>query len=161
MIQFEPNTFQLKQPVAHYLSILSSSLTNKNIHFHLDVPDDLEVFADQRMLESIVANLMSNAVKFTPRGGEVFFTAHYDSDQSVIITIRDTGIGMDPVLLNKLFRIDENPSRLGTEGESSSGLGLLLCKEFVEKHGGNIRVESQENQGSTFFIRLPARQAER
>jgi signal transduction histidine kinase len=107
------------------------------------------------MFEVIIRNLVSNAVKFTPVGGNITISATSLPDKSVSISIKDTGIGMNKKMIDNLFRLDVVTSRKGTEGENSSGLGLILCKDFVEKHGGELRIESAEFKGSTFYFSLP------
>jgi signal transduction histidine kinase len=106
------------------------------------------------MFDTIIRNLISNSIKFTPVGGKVTFTAGYIEDHIVEIKIIDSGIGMTPELKDKLFLLNEKTSRKGTEGESSTGLGLLLCKEFIEKHNGKIWVESEVGKGSTFSFTI-------
>jgi len=120
------------------------------------------VNADTNMLQTIIRNLTANAIKFTPQGGRVIISSVIDENNYAVIAVKDTGIGMTPKMISDLFRIDAKTGRPGTEGEPSSGLGLILCKEFIEKHGGKIWVESQEaNQpagqsgGSTFFFVIP------
>ena len=120
------------------------------------IPDGLEVFADEHMLASTIRNLTFNAVKYTPKGGKVSIAAKLIPGNSVEISVRDTGIGMTPEMVDDLFRLDVQTNRRGTEDEPSSGLGLLLCKDFVEKHGGKIWVESEEGKGSAFRFTLPA-----
>ncbi len=108
------------------------------------------------MTETILRNLVSNAIKFTPKGGTIEIgVANSINDPCVTIFIQDSGIGIKPELISKLFKIDQKVSRPGTEGETSTGLGLLLCKEFVEKHDGKIWVESEAGKGSTFYFCLP------
>lgn len=121
----------------------------------VDVADNLEVFADQNMAETVLRNLISNAVKFTSRGGKVTIKAEKQDDSVILISIADTGIGMDKSVLKDLFKIDIHYKRKGTEGESSAGLGLLLCSDFVKKLNGRIWAESQVGQGSTFYFTLP------
>src|SRR5450759_2074177 len=106
------------------------------------------------MLETVVRNLVSNAIKFTPKSGMISVSAKVTLDNIVEIKIRDTGIGMNKELINKLFLLNEKTNRKGTEGEPSTGLGLLLCKEFIEKHGGKIWVESEVGKGSTFSFTM-------
>jgi Signal transduction histidine kinase len=108
------------------------------------------------MIETVIRNLVSNALKFTNTGGKVSIKAEYKSNQFIEVKVIDSGIGMTPEMKSKLFMINEKTSRTGTEGELSSGLGLLLCKEFIEKCGGKIWVESNVGQGSTFFFSLPS-----
>ena len=94
-------------------------------------------------------------MKFTHKGGERSVSAKATNDKSVEISIKDTGIGMNNAMVDHLFRLDSQTNRKGTEGEPSSGLGLTLCKEFIEKHGGKIWVESKEWQGSIFYFTIP------
>ena len=107
------------------------------------------------MLETIIRNLVSNAIKFTKKNGVVTISAKQFSDK-VKVSIADTGIGMDKELINDLFKVDKQTNRKGTDNEPSTGLGLILCYEFIEKHGGNIKVESEVGKGSTFSFTLPA-----
>ena len=106
------------------------------------------------MLKTILRNLITNAIKFTNAGGRITISANA-SDDGTTISVKDTGIGMGNDLINDLFKIDSKTNRKGTDGELSSGLGLLLCKEFIDKHNGNISVFSEEGKGSEFIIRLP------
>jgi signal transduction histidine kinase len=133
----------------------SESAKAKEIEVTLDIPEGLEVFGDLNMFQATIRNLVSNALKFTARGGKVTVSAKLNSDKNIEISIEDTGVGMSQEMVKKLFRIDLKTNRKGTEGESSSGLGLLLCKEFVEKNGGEILVRSEEGKGSTFSFTIP------
>lgn len=155
MISFNPEVIQLDLVVGESIDMIQESANNKDIELVTDIPADLVAFADKNMLQSIVRNLASNAVKFTPKGGKIYLSAKTSGNQCIEIAIQDSGIGMDQSLIDNLFRIDVKTSRLGTESEPSTGLGLLLCKEFVEKQGGEIWAESQEGNGSTFYITIP------
>jgi signal transduction histidine kinase len=106
------------------------------------------------MLHSIIRNLASNAVKFTPKGGKVSISAKTEKTGLIEILFQDTGIGMSREIMDNLFRLEVNTGRKGTEGEPSSGLGLLLCKEFIEKNGGDLQVKSEEGKGSFFYFTL-------
>jgi signal transduction histidine kinase len=106
------------------------------------------------MLETVVRNLISNAIKFTHQGGSITVSAS-QKPANVDITIADTGVGMSEVTIDHLFKIDESRSTTGTHNESGTGLGLIICKEFVERHGGSIVVESEIGKGSQFRIMLP------
>jgi signal transduction histidine kinase len=108
------------------------------------------------MVETILRNLISNAIKFTPRQGTVTLMAKKIKGKKVLVCLSDTGIGMNEEMQNNLFKLEAKINRLGTEDEPSTGLGLLLCHEFVRMHGGEFWVESEENQGSTFFFTLPS-----
>lgn len=124
------------------IEVLTESARKKNIMINYSLPEDLEIHGDSHMFEAVIRNLVSNAIKFTPKSGEIGITATAVPDNTVEIKISDTGIGMNKELINRLFLLNEKTNRKGTEGETSTGLGLLLCKEFIEKHKGTIRVES-------------------
>jgi PAS domain S-box-containing protein len=154
-MDFFPEKLNLKKKINACIDVLSESLRKKGLEITISIPDDMEVFADTHMFDSVIRNLVSNAIKFTRAGGKVAIMADHNSDQGIEIKISDSGIGMTPELKNKLFLISEKTSRQGTEDEPSTGLGLLLSKEFIEKHGGKIWVESKVGQGSTFYFSLP------
>ena len=154
-MDFVPENLNLKKKIEASIDVLSESARKKRIGLTISVPGELEIRADIHMFDTIIRNLISNAIKFTISGGKVIVTANYNGDHYIVVKISDSGIGMAPELRDKLFQIDEKTSRPGTEGETSTGLGLLLCKEFIEKHGGKIWVESSVGQGSTFSFSLP------
>lgn len=132
---------------------LKSPTVAKGIDMILRIPPGLTVNADKHMLSGIIRNLLSNSIKFTQRGGTVNITASVEED-NLIMKFEDSGIGMSPEIISGLFtRI--KPGRKGTDGESSSGLGLNIVKEFVEKHHGTISVTSTEGVGSVFTVRMP------
>jgi signal transduction histidine kinase len=118
------------------------------------VPNRFELVADPNMLQVVVNNLLTNALKFTPNDGHISIKAKYIDNQSVQVQISDTGIGMNDSLLDSLFTFDKNVVRRGLYNEPSTGLGLIVCKEFVEKHNGRIWAESNEGQGTTFYFTL-------
>ena len=153
---FEPASFLLLPLMDESLRLVLDSSDKKEIEIIFNIEKDLKVFADENMLGSTIRNLVTNAVKFTPRGGKITIAAKPASADSVEISISDTGIGMSREMIEDLFRIDVQTSRRGTENEPSTGLGLIICKEFIEKHGGKIWVESEEEKGSTFWFTLPA-----
>ena len=155
LTEYNPQNVRLKTAINESLYILAESARSKSIELSVEVPDDLDILADPSMLQVIIRNLTSNAIKFTKNGGAIWISSTKDND-AVSITIRDSGIGMSDEIRQNLFRMDVNTKRKGTAGESSSGLGLLLCKEFVEKHGGEISVMSSINEGSTFTFSIPA-----
>jgi signal transduction histidine kinase len=149
-IPFEPDNYSLNQVVNESLSLMMDQALAKKIEIELRIPSDIFVFADKNMLQTIIRNLVSNAIKFTHTSGRVFLSADRYETGLIVISVKDTGIGMSSDLASRIFRIDEKINRSGTEGEISTGLGLLLCKEFVEKHGGAIWVDSVEGKGSEF-----------
>jgi PAS domain S-box-containing protein len=154
-MDFIPEKLNLKKKTETCIDVLTESARKKGIHIEVEIPSELEILADSQMLETVIRNLVSNAVKFTTHGGIIKVSASSDDNQSVIIKIIDSGIGMPGELKDKLFRINEKTNRPGTDGEPSTGLGLLLCKEFIDKHNGKIWVESDPGKGSTFAILIP------
>ena len=127
----------------------------KQIRITNNITSEYHVFADDTMLNSILVNLLSNAIKFTNRGGQIIVNAKETEKSEIEISIADNGIGMSSELISKLFKIDEKVGRIGTEGEPSAGLGLLLCKEFIEEQNGRVWVESKEGHGTAFYFTLP------
>jgi PAS domain S-box-containing protein len=159
--EFNPENCLLTLFVNQILDVQSVVAKAKEIEFVSHIPEDAEVTVDIPMFNTVLRNLISNALKFTPRGGKIEIGTLMQpseglkhSEGSDIIYIKDTGIGMSADTISKLFELDSKVSRPGTEDEPSTGLGLLLCKEFVEKHGGKIWVESELGVGSTFWFSL-------
>jgi len=155
-ISYDPVNLILAKVVLRNINLISKSGEQKGIELILNVPDNQKVFADEEMINSILGNLLSNAMKFTSRGGNITISSKESENNMVEIAVQDTGIGMSESLAEKLFKMEERVGRLGTEGEESTGLGLLLCKEFVERHGGKIWAITKENEGSTFYFTLPS-----
>ncbi len=155
VIIVEPTNVVIESVVDMSLNIYNEAITKKQIEISKHVDKNLSTYCDLNMLQSVVRNLLSNAIKFTPHNGKIILEGKKVDDNFVSIVIQDSGIGMSEELLSKLFKIDEKVSREGTEGEPSTGLGLILCKEFVEKNKGTISVVSQENKGTKFEIILP------
>ncbi|HOQ49674.1 MAG TPA: ATP-binding protein, partial [Candidatus Kapabacteria bacterium] len=133
---------------------LKAPIEQKEQELIIDVPEDIFVYADRPMLDTVLRNLLSNASKFTPRRGSIQVKAEADGDMAVV-SVKDNGIGIPRDLIDKLFEIGVKTSRKGTEDEPSSGLGLILCKEFVEKNGGTLWLESTEGEGTTFYFTVP------
>ena len=152
-ILFRPVQVILKKIVSEVVEMLVEKANSKMIAVINYIPDNLIVMADQDMLKTILRNLISNALKFTPANGKVEIKTVSTGD-TIEISVKDTGIGIKNEDISKLFKIDSSFSKSGTENEKGTGLGLLLCKEFVEKHGGKIRVESEEGKGSTFTFSI-------
>ncbi len=154
LIPFHPVEIELLGLVHESTLMILEAARVKGIEIQYSIAEELQVVTDRNILKTILRNLLSNAVKFTPRGGQILITAKAAAGNSVEVCVRDSGIGMNAELAGKLFRIDASTGREGTEGESSTGLGLILCKEFVEKHGGSIRAESEEGKGSSFYFTI-------
>ncbi len=150
----KPQSINLKELIDNNISNLQLPADNKEISLYTEAEEDICIYADMNMINTILRNLLSNAVKFTHRGGSVVVSATIVSNKA-IISVKDTGIGIPEEKIEKLFRIDTRNSMPGTENEQGTGLGLKLCKEFVEKQGGRLWVESIENKGSEFKFSIP------
>lgn len=150
---FQPEKLNLRSLINNNLSNLKDYAMSKDISLVYDIDEKLYVNADKNMLNTILRNLINNALKFTPKGGEVIVGTIKKAD-SMVIFIKDTGVGIAKADFDKLFRADIKFSSQGTEHEGGTGLGLLLSKEFIEKHGGKIWLESEEGKGSTFFFTI-------
>jgi signal transduction histidine kinase/ligand-binding sensor domain-containing protein len=154
-IAFEPIVFDLKQIVDQNIMLLKENLTDKKITINHNIKDECKVYADRNMINAVIRNILTNAIKFTNINGEILIKS-IEKNGVIEVSIKDNGIGMSEEEIGKLFRVDVNFSRSGTGGETGTGLGLILCKEFVEKNGGSIRVESKPQEGSNFLFTLPS-----
>jgi len=152
---FQPLTVPIVDLLGSCSETCIEMARNKSIMMDIDFPENITVHADVDMLQMVLRNLVSNAIKFTRQGGSVTVSARKSENNEIVFSVQDTGIGMNKKLIDSLFRIDINASRKGTDGEPSTGLGLILSKEFIEKHNGKIWVESKEGVGSTFCFSLP------
>jgi two-component system, sensor histidine kinase and response regulator len=148
-IEFKPVIFNLKEGIYDTVSMAESIAAKKHIELKSDIDDEISIWADINMINTIIRNLLSNATKFTPPEGKINLSVSQNSE-FWLFSISDTGIGIDSKNIDKLFKIDSKFSTFGTENESGTGLGLILCKEFVERHCGKIWVESIINQGTEF-----------
>ena len=153
---FLPRQLNLSRCIQETVNILSTQAQLKEISLNDNFKDDsVEVLADPDMVSTIIRNLISNAIKFTPRGGRVDISTQLQDPNVVEIAVTDTGIGMDDETVANLFQIGNTQSHIGTENENGTGLGLILCKDFVEKHGGTLNVVSAPKMGTTFRFTLP------
>ncbi len=153
-IEFNPQTLNLKLIILESKELLMPTAKNKNIEISVDCDDNLTVNADLQMLTTIFRNLISNAIKFTYPNGNVKIQA-IEEPKEVKISIKDSGMGMSEETIKKLFKLNEVNTFNGTQGEKGTGLGLILCKEFVNYHKGKIWVESELGKGSTFIFTIP------
>jgi signal transduction histidine kinase len=156
-ISFEPENLILSDTIQDVLRVFRTPMQEKSITLAENLETSLMVFADPNLLKTVLRNLISNAIKFTPTGGTITISAKSLLDSSVRIAVSDTGIGMDEEIVGRLFRLDQKVSRPGTEGEASNGIGLLLCRDLINRQGGEIRVESRPGQGSTFWFTVPGK----
>ena len=178
-IDFKPERQNLYLLLSDIVLLLNNMAEKKSITIINSIDEDKFIFADKDMLETILRNLISNAIKFTKKGGIIeigcvttrrsvearhALPLHQETDseylvdepvESIELYVKDNGLGIDKEKQKNLFTISKNISTNGTENESGTGLGLLLCKEFVEKHEGKIWVESEEGKGSTFYFTIP------
>lgn len=157
-IDFNPEKCLLYNIANENIEIIYANASQKDIKIFNHISKSIEVELDISMINSVFRNLISNAIKFTNPGGEIIIGAkkQFVEDKSYIhVFVKDNGIGIDQDLLSKLFKVDQKVSRIGTAGEQSTGLGLLLCKEFIKKHNGKIWVESEIDHGSVFYFSIP------
>jgi PAS domain S-box-containing protein len=153
-IEFVSECIDMVELTNEVLKLLNSSSRQKSIAVNTEFPPLAFALADKAMISTVLRNLISNAVKFTHPGGEIVISAK-PKQKEWVISVSDNGVGIKKEAIGKLFRIDESYSTLGTQNEKGTGLGLLLCKEFVEKHNGKIWVESEEGKGSKFHFSVP------
>ncbi|WP_298287328.1 tetratricopeptide repeat-containing sensor histidine kinase [uncultured Lutibacter sp.] len=153
-LKFNPQKIDLKVELANVISFLEIQAFNKDIKIANKIQDNIFLYADDNMLSTILRNLISNAIKFTQSEGRIEIISNTKNGFTKI-SIKDSGIGISEENLKNLFNIETKKSTLGTSNEQGSGLGLILCKEFVERHGGEIFVESELTLGSTFSFTLP------
>lgn len=144
----------LYESVIYSINLVIAGADNKRIKISHNLRPEIYITADEHMLNSLIENLLSNAIKFTPRGGSVELT-YLPKGAYLELSIKDSGIGISKQNLSNIFSIDKNFSTLGTDNEKGTGLGLILCKEMIERQSGRIRVESELNKGSTFSFILP------
>jgi len=153
-ITFDPIVITLAAIAEEVFDLLEGDAQRKNITLHQLIHPSTRVTADENMLKTIFRNLISNAIKFTPDNGTVMLKTK-STGSTVEITVADTGIGIAPENQALLFRIDATFTTKGTANEPSTGLGLIICKEFVEKNNGEIWLESKIGVGSEFKFTLP------
>lgn len=151
---YNPERITLDSLLVGNLDLLSESAENKGISLKKGQDVDDPVFADRNMVNTIIRNLLSNAIKFTPEHGTITASCYMKGD-SVFVEITDTGVGMEEKDLKKLFEIDQTTSKKGTSNETGTGLGLLLCKDFADKCGGQITAKSELGKGSSFSVSFP------
>lgn len=153
-LSFSPKQLDLQELVVTNIESVQSHVKSKGLKLTSDIDKELKVYADKEMLNTVLRNLIMNAIKFSNKGGEVRIDAVADKDK-VTILVHDQGIGMSREKMEILFDITQKTSTLGTGQEKGTGIGLALCKEFIEAHGGEIHVESEPGVGSVFSIVLP------
>lgn len=144
----------LKELVETSITPYKQIASEKNIKITINIPSDAKILIDWNTAITVISNLTNNAIKFTPEGGTVTINYHQKKD-NIELHFIDTGVGIDPGIIENLFKIDKITTTKGTNNEEGTGLGLILCKEFVNKNGGEISVISEKGKGSTFIVSLP------
>ena len=155
VIEYNPVTAPIKELIVLSMDLLAANASHKKITLVPEVEEGLAVYADMNMVNTIIRNLVSNALKFTGAGGMITVSAVKKDDDMVLISVADTGVGISPEDREKIFRIDSHHTTPGTNNEQGTGLGLILCKELTEKNGGEIWVESVVGKGTTFRFTIP------
>lgn len=158
VMEYKPEQISLQDCVHEAVVLVQNKAREKEDTIHDNVDDSFFVYADRDMLSAVLRNILSNSIKFTSRG-EIIIDAQ-SHDNHVILSISDTGIGMNDKILEGLFRVDRKVKRRGTRDELGTGLGLILCRDFIKKMSGSISVSSDEGKGSIFSIRLPSSKPE-
>jgi len=151
---FNPENFDMSEILSDTISLIQPTADQKSIQIESRVSPETKVFADKKMINTVLRNLVSNAIKFTDAGGIIEISSEISADE-VVFTVKDNGVGIPEDRTGKLFTISENISTPGTRQEKGTGLGLMLCKEFIDKNNGKIWVESIVEKGSAFSFSLP------
>jgi signal transduction histidine kinase len=152
-ISYQPDNIRVKSLLEEILVLNKANLLAKKINVHTDCIDEVTVYADSTMLKTILRNLLNNAIKFTPQKGSIFLEV-LPGKARVTISVRDTGTGMKKEMIEKILSEDTVHSEQGTQGEQGSGLGLILCKEFLRINSSKLEISSAEGKGSTFSFSL-------
>jgi signal transduction histidine kinase len=153
-IEFKPEPFDLHELLQQNRDLLQTQAGNKGVTIVYKNNESIPIHAHRHSVNTVIRNLVSNAIKFTPTSGTITLSAKVDPKE-VMVAVADTGIGMGPETIKKLFRLDTKYTTNGTANEKGTGLGLILCKDFIEKNGGKIGVHSEEGKGSVFYFTLP------
>lgn len=153
-IKYSPARFRIKNIAESEISTVQSYADSKNIKIGMNISTDTSAYADKSIISSVIRNLLNNAVKFTHHGGEIIISAS-ENENYIELSVSDNGIGIGPREQKKLFNLEYNITTSGTNDEKGTGLGLLLCKEFIEKSGGKLWVDSKVGEGSKFTFRIP------
>ncbi len=154
-IEFEPEIIKPREIVSDIITIFNSNLSMKKINCENLIEPEVSIFADKNMINTVFRNLISNAIKFTPESGRITIINGKCGDHDLLFSVKDSGVGIPDHIIPKLFQIDQHITSKGTNNEKGTGLGLILCKEFIEKHDGRIWVESVEGERTVFCFTIP------
>lgn len=157
-MRFNPESIELTSLIQTVTVLFHNIAQQKGIDIIVDAPEKVTIIGDEAMMRAVLRNLISNAIKFTHPEGEIVVSAKPQKDHLVVM-VADNGVGIKKEELERLFSIEENYSTPGTQNEQGTGLGLIMCKDFIEKHGGEIRVESEPGKGSKFYFTIPQHQS--
>ncbi|MCC5931892.1 MAG: tetratricopeptide repeat-containing sensor histidine kinase [Cyclobacteriaceae bacterium] len=155
-INFKPQNFSIGHLIQYNFNVLNMPASRKELSLETDLPEDFQIKVDENMFNTIIRNLLANAIKFSAPGNKIILGA-FKRNNFCEIYVKDFGTGIPEEIKDKIFSLNQNVSIPGTHGEKGTGLGLVLCREFVEKHGGQLKVESELGKGTKFTIRLPER----
>lgn len=155
-IVFEPKLFDLSKKINEVISLFETNTTTKNISLNTDILDKMMIYADEDLIYTVLRNLVSNAIKFTPKNGSVTIVGK-KIDAAVKISVVDTGVGISHENMKRIFDSNSHFTTYGTNHEKGTGLGLALCKTFIRKHSGKLTVESVPDKGSTFSFTIPVK----
>jgi signal transduction histidine kinase len=157
-IEYKPVKIDLSKLIKSSIKMLSGNIVKKEIDFKIDSERDIYIYADEDMMNSVIQNLVSNAVKFTPKKGEVNVSVHKkninDEPGKIELVVKDTGLGISDADMKKIMR-GEMFSTPGTEREYGTGLGMVLINEFIQRNGGQLKIKSQKNRGTSFAAVFP------
>jgi len=156
ILPFNPGNIDMNELLVHNITVVESAAQSKDIIIKLNATSSVFAYADRNMMNTVVRNLLSNAVKFSFHGGQVTIDLLMRDSETIQVSVKDKGIGMSPEMQNKLFKLENRMLTKGTNNETGTGLGLILCKDFLTRNNGTIWVESEEGTGSTFYFSLPA-----
>ena len=154
-IQYLPNEFDLRYIVTEVVGLVDTQAKAKNIDIKVDIKNNLAIFADDDLLMTVIRNLLTNAIKYSNPFSNVEIKGYNSGPKEAVLSIKDCGIGISSNIKDTLFNIDRGESRAGTLNEKGTGLGLILCKEFIELNKGKIWCENNPDCGCTFFITIP------
>ncbi|MFC2086188.1 PAS domain S-box protein [Bacteroidota bacterium] len=153
-LQYSPEKINIKEITNEVIELSNTSLKNKDLKAIVEINDNILAFADKNTITTVIRNLISNAIKYSRNKGKIEISAS-TQNKNVQVSIKDYGIGIEKSAIDKLFKLDTNYSTPGTNEEKGTGLGLILCKDFVENNGGKIWVESDLNKGTCFYFTIP------
>jgi PAS domain S-box-containing protein len=152
---YSPSDFSINSTIEKAINLFKDTAKNKGVELIYEVADDISIFADENSFFTALRNLISNAIKFTPDGGKITINASVN-ENFVELSVEDTGVGINEEDIKKLFKPDVHHTTIGTSNEKGTGLGLLLCKELIEKNDGEISVSSEIGKGTKFTLKFPA-----